>query len=184
MIKSQPVPNSTSSDVAWQYTSVLLSTSDLSHSTAADHAKKASSELPTAADMQSILGQNSSAGQLVRQPSLPVNFANWWWSVPVINVLFAVVLVEIAWALARTLASSGIAKVTATVLSNRHPHLTLSLSQLSQQKLLNAQLSTLCTYTCHSHLLLSAHSTVKGLCFCRHLLCTQCDMYATCLSSA
>jgi len=163
---------------------VLQSTSKLSHSTAANHASKASSELPTAADTQGVSGQNSSAAQLVRQPSPPVNFANWWWSVPVINVLCTVLLVETSWALAKLLASICIAKVTADILTSRHLHLTLSLSQLSQQKLLNVQLSSLRCYICHSHLLLSANTTMKALCFCRHLLCRQCVMYATCCSSA
>ena len=112
----QPVPNSTSSDVAWQNVSVLHSASNLSQSIAADHASKASSELTTAADTQSLSGQNSSAAQLVRPPSPPVNFANWWWSVPIINLLCTVLLVEISCALARLLASTGIAKVTAAIL--------------------------------------------------------------------
>ena len=89
VIGLQPVPNSTSSDVAWQNSSVSHPTSQ-SHSIAADHNDKASSELPTAAMPQSLSGQNSSTGQLGRQPSPPVNFANWWWSLPIINssVLF------------------------------------------------------------------------------------------------
>jgi len=135
VIGLQPVPNSTFSDVAWQHSSVSHPTSQ-SHSIAADHNDKASSELPTAAMPQSLSGQNSSTGQLGRQPSPPVNFANWWWSVPIINLLCTVLLVENAWALARLLASICIAKVTAdefcpkVILSNCHPH--LSLSQLLQ----------------------------------------------------
>jgi len=95
---------------------MLHPTSQLSHSIAADHASKASSELPTAADFQSISGQNSSTGQLGRQVSPPVNFANWWWSVPIITVLCTVLLVETSWGLARLLASIAIAKVTAAIL--------------------------------------------------------------------
>jgi len=116
VIGLQPVPNSTSSDVAWQHSSVSHPTSQ-SHSIAADHNDKASSELPTAAMPQSLSGQNSSTGQLGRQPSPPVNFANWWWSVPIINLLCTVLLVENAWALARLLASICIAKVTAAILA-------------------------------------------------------------------
>ncbi len=112
----QPVPNSTSSDVAWQHASELHPTSHVSHSIAADHASKASSELPTAADAQSVSGQNSSTGQLVRRPCPSVNFANWWWCVPIINLLCTVLLVETSCALARLLASIGIAEVTGVIL--------------------------------------------------------------------
>ncbi len=112
-----PVPNSTSSDVAWQHAPALHTSSHLSHSIAADHASKASRELPTAADTQGVSGQNSSTGQLGRQASPPVNFANWWWSVPIINTLCTVLLVETSWTLARLLASICIAKVTAAILA-------------------------------------------------------------------
>ncbi len=128
LISLQPVPNSTSSDIAWQHAFVSHQTSHSSHSVAADHAGKALSKLPTAADTQGVSGQNSSilTGQLVRPPSPPGNFANWWWwSVPIINTLCTVLLVETSWTLATLLASIYIAKVTAAIHSSCHLHFTL-----------------------------------------------------------